>query len=82
MKNGKGEIHYTNGDVFTGEFLDDEMHGVGYWQYSSKNSQNKSNKNPKDKLVKKMYVKGEEVEIVESTNDKKKNSSSSCCIIF
>ena len=64
-KNGKGEMHYYNGDVFKGRFLDDKMHGVGYWQYANRDSDGESDEDSSDtrkvKLVRKRYENGEEV---------------------
>lgn len=35
MKNGRGEQAYPNGDVYRGEFVDDDRHGYGVVLYTS-----------------------------------------------
>ena len=35
MKNGKGKITYSNGDVFTGDFIDDKIQGNGQYQWKT-----------------------------------------------
>ena len=66
-RNGKGEMHYYNGDVFKGKFVDDKMHGVGYWQYVKRDADGESYEDSKkakkqSTLVKKKYENGVEVE--------------------
>ena len=87
-------MHYFNGDVFKGKFRNDNMHGVGYWQYAKKDSDEESDEDPneaqKPKLVKKKYDNGKEIELEKNDSKSKhlekyvisKKEQSSCCIIF
>ena len=60
-------MHYYNGDVFKGKFVDDKMHGVGYWQYIKRDADGESYEDSKKTkkqytFVKKKYENGVEVE--------------------
>ena len=58
MRNGMGELHLPNGDVFTGTFLNDKMHGEGAWRFADQKNIKKSRKKLNYGLVKVKYTHG------------------------
>ncbi len=34
-RNGKGIYHYSNGDKYVGEWLDDKFHGLGAYLFAN-----------------------------------------------
>ena len=58
MKNGKGELHFYNGDVFIGNFLNDKMHGEGTWKFVDQKIVDKISTKSNDGSVKVKYIHG------------------------
>ena len=61
MRNGKGELHFPNGDVFIGNFLNDKMHGEGLWKFADKEAAKIRFKKSENGLLKVKYVHGKKV---------------------
>ena len=61
MRNGEGELHLPNGDVFKGNFVNDKMHGEGTWRFADQEAAKIRFKNSQNGLVKIKYNHGKKV---------------------